>query len=178
MQGTAKHFLGAALLLAACGDHGGGAETEAPTTDAAASTSSTVGPTDTTNANTTTHTPGSSTNATTGQGIENRLQFIFNVQPSGPEFGEGTGWIERDYEDVWHCAQWHVDAAEQSYALYYDSEELFSFTNGPGNFTETEIPDSDSTVTLGWTNDQTAPPGFTAWSDDFAIDDERIGCGD
>ncbi|MBV1861179.1 MAG: hypothetical protein KUG77_22370 [Nannocystaceae bacterium] len=116
--------------------------------------------------------------SSTGQGIENRLQFIFNVQPSGPEFAQGTGWIERYYEDQWHCAEWHVDAADQSYAFYYDGEELFSFVNGPGNFAESEIPDSYSTITLGWTNYQTAPPGFTAWYDDFAIDDERIGCGD
>ncbi len=116
--------------------------------------------------------------SSTGQGIENRLQFIFNVQPSGPEFARGTGWIERYYEDVWHCAEWHVDAADQSYAFYYDGEELFSFTNGPGNFTESEIPDSYSTITLGWTNYQSAPPGFTAWYDDFAIDEQRIGCDD
>lgn len=116
--------------------------------------------------------------SSTGQGIENRLQFIFNVQPSGPEFARGTGWIERYYEDVWHCAEWHVDAADQSYAFYYDGEELFSFVNGPGNFTESEIPDSYSMIALGWTNYQTAPPGFTAWYDDFAIDDERIGCDD
>lgn len=115
--------------------------------------------------------------SSTGQGIENRLQFIFNVQPSGPEFAQGTGWLERYYEDVWHCAEWHVDAADQSYAFYYDGEELFSFANGPGNFAESEIPDSYSTITLGWTNYQSAPPGFTAWYDDFAIDDERIGCG-
>ncbi|MGH1349126.1 MAG: hypothetical protein ACRBN8_46780 [Nannocystales bacterium] len=114
--------------------------------------------------------------SSTGEGIENRLQFIFNVQPSGPEFGEGTGWIERYYEDEWHCAEWHVDAADQSYAFYYDGDELFSFVNGPGNFTESEIPDSYSTITLGWTNYQRAPPGFTAWYDDFAIDDQRIGC--
>lgn len=116
--------------------------------------------------------------SSTGQGIENRLQFIFNVQPSGPEFAQGTGWLERYYEDVWHCAEWHVDAADQSYAFYYDGEELFSFANGPRNFTESEIPDSYSTITLGWTNYQTAPPGFTAWYDDFAIDEQRIGCDD
>ncbi len=113
-----------------------------------------------------------------GQGVEDRLQFIFNVQPQGPEFARGTGWIERYYEDVWHCAEWHVDAADQSYAFYYDGEELFSFVNGAGNYEESEIPDSYSIITLGWTNYQTAAPGFTAWYDDFAIDDERIGCGE
>ena len=114
--------------------------------------------------------------SSTGTGIENRLQFVFNVQPQGPEFARGTGWIERYYEDVWHCAEWHVDAADQSYAFYYDGEELFSFTDGAGNYEESEIPDSYSLVTLGWTNYQTAAPGFVAWYDDFAIDDERIGC--
>ncbi len=112
----------------------------------------------------------------TAEGIENRIQFIFNVQPDGPEFAQGTGWLDLYYEDVWHCAEWHVDAADQSFTFWYDSQEQFSFTNGAGNYTDSEIPDSYSLVTLGWTNYQTADPGYVAWYDDFAIDDERIGC--
>ncbi|MEM6991066.1 MAG: hypothetical protein AAF721_11225 [Myxococcota bacterium] len=44
------------------------------------------------------------------------------------------------------------------------------------DYQDSEIPDSDSIVTLGWTNYQDAPPGYAAWYDDFALDDERIGC--
>jgi len=110
------------------------------------------------------------------QGIEDRIQYIFNVQPDGPEFAQGTGWLERYYEDTWHCAEWHVDAADQSFTFWDDGEEMFTFTNGPGNYQDSEIPDSYSIVTLGWTNYQDAAPGFVAWYDDFALDDERIGC--
>jgi hypothetical protein len=31
-------------------------------------------------------------------------------------------------------------------------------------------------VRLGWNNYQSAPPGFTAWVDDFAIATTRVGC--
>ena len=30
---------------------------------------------------------------------------------------------------------------------------------------------------VGWTTYQNAPPGFTAWIDEVAIDANRIGCG-
>ena len=109
-------------------------------------------------------------------GIEDRISYIFNVQPDGPEFGQGTGWLEQYYEDTWHCVEWHVDATDQSFTFWDNGVEMFTFTNGPGNFNESEIPDSYSIVTLGWTNYQDAPPGYVAWYDDFALDDERIGC--
>ena len=39
-----------------------------------------------------------------------------------------------------------------------------------------EIPDAFSEVRVGWTNYQSSPPGFTAWVDDIALDNDRIGC--
>lgn len=31
-------------------------------------------------------------------------------------------------------------------------------------------------IKIGWINFQNAPPGFTAWLDDFGVANERIGC--
>ena len=74
------------------------------------------------------------------------------------------------------CAEWHVDAADQSYHFYFDGTEVLGFTKGAGNYKDSELPNSFAEVRLGWNNYQSAPPGFTAWIDDFAVDDMRVGC--
>jgi hypothetical protein len=108
--------------------------------------------------------------------VGSRIQFLWNVQPqSSGEFGEGTSY-DREFDDQWHCAEWHVDAADQSYAFHLDGEELIAFANGAGNFDGTDIPDGFDELRVGWINYQDAPPGFTAFVDDLALDDERIGC--
>jgi hypothetical protein len=38
------------------------------------------------------------------------------------------------------------------------------------------MPDSFQEIKIGWINYQDSPPGFTAWLDDLAVDDERVGC--
>lgn len=106
----------------------------------------------------------------------NKHQFLYNVQiQGGPEFGEGTHYLWT-FEEEWHCAEWHLDSSNQSYALYLDRIEVLSFERGAGNYADAEIPDSFSELRVGWINYQNAPPGFTAWIDDIALDDERIGC--
>lgn len=108
--------------------------------------------------------------------IGSRIQFLYNVQPqSSGEFGEGTSY-DREFEDAWHCAEWHIDASDQSYAFYLDGEELMSFAKGAGNFEGSDIPTSFGEIKIGWINYQDAPPGFTAWLDDLAVDDSSIGC--
>jgi hypothetical protein len=108
--------------------------------------------------------------------VGSRIQFLWNVQPeSSGEFGEGTSY-DREFDDAWHCAEWRVDATDQSYAFYLDGEELIAFENGAGNFDGTDIPTSFDELKVGWINYQDAPPGFTAFVDDVALDDARIGC--
>ena len=52
--------------------------------------------------------------------------------------------------------------------------------NGAGNYgsgsNETHLPMMFNDFRVGWTTYQTAPPGFTAWVDEVAIDSQRIGC--
>jgi hypothetical protein len=113
--------------------------------------------------------------AATGGFADGKHQFLYNVQPNGPEFATGSNY-DYVFEDQWHCAEWHVDATDQSYQFYYDGQEVISFTNGAGNYEDSELPTSFEMVRVGWNNYQSAPPGFTAWLDDFVIDDVRVGC--
>lgn len=111
----------------------------------------------------------------TGGFANGNHQFLYNVQPKGAEFGKGTAY-DYTFDDKWHCAEWHVDAADQSYHFYFEGKEVFGFSNGAANYKDSELPNAFAEVRLGWNNYQSAPPGFTAWLDDFAIDDVRVGC--
>jgi hypothetical protein len=105
-------------------------------------------------------------------------QFLYNVQPSGAEFGKGSpyNWT---FDGNWHCAEWHIDSLVQSYAFYYDGAEVTSIAinNGAGNYAGSDIPMAFTDVRVGWNNYQSAPPGFVAWIDEVALDTSRIGCG-
>ena len=113
--------------------------------------------------------------AKTGGFAGGKHQFLYNVQPQGAEFGTGSNY-DYTFEDKWHCAEWHVDAATQTYEFFYDGKQVISFTKGAGKYEGSELPMTFAEVRLGWNNYQAAPPGFTAWLDDFAVDDQRVGC--
>ena len=53
--------------------------------------------------------------------------------------------------------------------------------NGAGNYgsgsNRTHLPMMFNDFRVGWITYQNAPPGFTAWVDEVAIDTNRIGCG-
>lgn len=103
-------------------------------------------------------------------------QYLYNVQPeNGAEFGYG-GPYTRPFDDQWHCVEYHIDDATQSYTLWVNGEEEISFENGAGNYEDSDMPASYDEVRVGWTNYQDAPPGFVAWIDDVIFDDEPIGC--
>ncbi|HVZ73408.1 MAG TPA: hypothetical protein VHJ20_13600 [Polyangia bacterium] len=104
-------------------------------------------------------------------------QFLYNVQPNGAEFGTGSDYLYK-YDADWHCAEWHIDAADQSYHFYFDDKEITQIAkmNGAGKLAGTGIPDVFSTIEVGWYNYQAVTPGFVAWIDEVAIDETRIGC--
>ena len=106
----------------------------------------------------------------------NQHQYLWNVQPQNSgEFGQG-GPYDQAFEAEWVCAEYEIDASNQSFALYIEGQEEISFENGAGNYDRSDIPDSFEELRVGWNNYQQAPPGFTAWIDDIAFDDQRIGC--
>jgi hypothetical protein len=108
--------------------------------------------------------------------VGSRHNFIYNVQIVGKsEFGRETNY-DYNFDAMWHCAEYHIDAANQSYALYLDSKQILSFEDGAGNYDDSDIPDQFDELRVGWINYQDAPPGFTAWIDDIAFDDARVGC--
>jgi hypothetical protein len=110
-------------------------------------------------------------------GNGSKHQFLYNVQASNGEFGKGSSY-DYAFDGAWHCAEWHLDAATQTYEFFFEGTRLssISFTNGAGKYTGSEIPTSIDEIRVGWNNYQSAPPGFTAWIDDVALDVARVGC--
>lgn len=109
-------------------------------------------------------------------------QFLWNVQPDdGAEFGLGSEYVF-SFDGEWHCAEWFVSGETQAYRFYYDGENVapLDFANGTGNFgsgqSKSDIPSAWTSIWIGFTNYQTATPGFTTWVDDLAVANERIGC--
>ncbi|MEI9953001.1 MAG: hypothetical protein WDO74_29495 [Pseudomonadota bacterium] len=108
--------------------------------------------------------------------VGGRNNFIYNVQIIGKsEFGTETSY-DYTFDAKWHCAEYHIDAADQSYTLYFDGKDVLHFRRGAGNLDDSDIPNEFDELRIGWINYQSAPPGFTAFIDDIAFDDTRIGC--
>ena len=108
--------------------------------------------------------------------VGSKNQFLYNVQPqTGDEFGTGTSY-DWSFDDQWHCAEWHLDSANQSFQFYLDGTQEITFEKGAGNYAGAEIPASFDQIRIGWINYQTSPPGFTAWLDDLAVATQRVGC--
>ena len=111
--------------------------------------------------------------------------FLYNVQTTTFEYGTGSpsSW---KFDGAWHCAEWHIEAKTQSYHFYFDSAEVteIALDSGAGNYDKTDIPTSFSQINIGWSNYQmppndypaNEPKEFTAWLDNFAANDSRIGC--
>ena len=103
-------------------------------------------------------------------------QFLYNVQITGSsEFGK-EGPYNWSFDGNWHCAEWFVDGANQAYQFYFEGTEVtqMRIQNGAGNYgsgsNHTHLPMMFTDFRVGWTTYQTAPPGFTAWVDEVAID--------
>jgi hypothetical protein len=98
-------------------------------------------------------------------------QFLFNVPDDSCCAGSSYDYA---YDSEWHCAEWYVDGAAQSFRFYYDGTEVtdIAFDGVEG----AHIADFDSVI-VGWINYQSPSTPNEGWFDDLAIDDERIGCG-
>jgi hypothetical protein len=109
-------------------------------------------------------------------------QFLYNVQITGGSEFSKQGPYNWTFDGMWHCAEWFVDGANQAYQFFHDGAEVtqMRIQNGAGNYgsgsNRTSLPMMFNDFRVGWTTYQTAPPGFTAWIDEVAIDAQRIGC--
>ena len=73
-------------------------------------------------------------------------QFLWNVQiQGGSEWAKGSSY-NWSFDGNWHCAEWHIDAATQTYQYFFDGTEItmIGIQNGAGNYgsgnNRTEIP--------------------------------------
>lgn len=101
---------------------------------------------------------------------EGTHQFLFNVPDDSCCAGSSYDFA---YDDQWHCAEWHVDGATESFQFFYDGTEVqdIAFMNVDG----AHIADFSSII-VGWINYQSPSTPNEGWFDDLALDDERIGC--
>jgi hypothetical protein len=110
-------------------------------------------------------------------------QFLYNVQITGGSEFSKQGPYNWTFDGKWHCAEWFVDGANQAYQFYFDGAEVtqMRIQNGAGNYgsgsNRSSLPMMFSDFRVGFITYQSAPPGFTAWVDEVAIDPQRIGCG-
>jgi len=108
-------------------------------------------------------------------------QFLYNIQPSGAEWGCGSDY-DRRFDDEWHCAEWEIDSVSQTFRYYFDGVELDEIgvaggqPNSAGCHPPPAIPSTFDDIRIGLYNYQTAPPGFVVWIDDVVISHARVGC--
>jgi hypothetical protein len=110
-------------------------------------------------------------------------QFLYNVQITGSSEFSKQGPYNWMFDGNWHCAEWFVDGANQAYQFYFEGAEVtqMRIMNGAGNYgsgsNRSHLPMMFTDFRVGFITYQNAPPGFTAWVDEVAIDTNRIGCG-
>jgi hypothetical protein len=109
--------------------------------------------------------------------FDGKHQFLYNVQPSTRGEFATEGPYNWTYESKWHCVEWYVSYATQSYRFFFDSAEVtqMAINNGAGKFNGSEIPAAFS-IAFGWNNYQAAGTGYVAWIDEIAMDASRVGC--
>jgi len=87
----------------------------------------------------------------------------------GAEYGKGSDY-NWSFDGNWHCAEWHVDGATQTYQFFYDTTEVqqIRIQNGAGNYgtgaNRTDLPLSFSDLKVGWNNYQSAHPASSPGS--------------
>ncbi len=99
-----------------------------------------------------------------------KLQYLYNLPDD--TCCTMTG-FSGAYDANWHCAEWYISQATNSYRFFQDGKEIpISFS---GN-TKARIADI-TYIALGTAFYQLPPSPFVAWIDDLAINDTQIGCG-
>ena len=101
---------------------------------------------------------------------QGKHQFLFNVPDDSCCKGSSYNY---QYDSGWHCAEWYVDGATESFRFFYDGTEVqdIAFMNVAG----AHIADFNSII-VGWINYQSPSTPNQGWFDDLALNDTRIGC--
>jgi hypothetical protein len=103
------------------------------------------------------------------------VAFLYDVPDDSCCTATAVNSYTFQYEEMWHCAEWYVDTSSNTWRYFLDGTELLSFANDTGS----KLAQCGLTVSVGalcYAPPVNAPQNFTAWIDDVAIDDSRIGC--
>jgi hypothetical protein len=97
-------------------------------------------------------------------------QWLFNIPSDKCCTQSPYDWV---FDTSWHCAEWMVDVALESFRFFSDSKEVteLAFTGNAG-----ALMSNYTNVALGTIFYQTPPTPVVVWFDDLAIDDSQIGC--
>lgn len=106
----------------------------------------------------------------TVQSPAGKIQFIYNLPDDSCCAGSSYDWA---FDDKWHCAEWHVDAAAKSYKFLLDGVEIPSI--GFTGKTQANLTVFTS-IGVGNIFYQVPPSNFVTWFDDLALNDTQIGC--
>jgi hypothetical protein len=112
----------------------------------------------------------------TQQATSGKIQLLVNTPDDN--CCKGTDFTYTVWDGNWHCAEWYVDQATQSYRFFLDKTEVtaLAFDYGAGS-TTADMPTAFTSVAVGaifYT--PTLPSPLVTWFDDLAIDDKQIGC--
>lgn len=101
-------------------------------------------------------------------------QFLYNLPDDS--CCTASAYDYDSYDGAWHCAEWYVDAATQSFRFFYEGQEVKALAFSYGADTKAHI-EPYGEVVLGLINYQTTKlPYNVVYFDDLAIDDARVGC--
>ncbi len=97
-------------------------------------------------------------------------QWLFNIPDDSCCVSTPYNWT---FDDAWHCAEWAVDVAAESFRFFSDGKEVtqLAFTGRAG-----ARMSSYTSIGLGTIFYQTPPMPIVVWFDDLALDDNQIGC--
>jgi len=112
----------------------------------------------------------------TQQATTGKIQLLANTPDD--QCCTGTDFKYTLYDGTWHCAEWHVAPATQSYRFFLDGAEIaaLKFDYGAGSM-KANMPAAFTAVGLGTIfYTPTLPSPLVTWFDDLAIDDTQIGC--
>jgi hypothetical protein len=101
-------------------------------------------------------------------------QWLFNIPDDSCCTISDYNWT---FENAWHCAEWNVDVATESFQFYTDGVKVpaLSFTKASLGTKNPQMSDYTS-VGVGTIFYQVPPNPVVVWFDDLAIDDNQIGC--
>src|SRR5262249_36237095 len=77
--------------------------------------------------------------------FEQSVAFLYNVPDDSCCDATSVSPYTFQYEMVWHCAEWSVDASANEWHFFLDGTELLNFTND----THARLPECNVSVAVG-----------------------------